>query len=84
VSRIGRTGRAGKSGKAISFVTQEDSALFYDLKVIANQIWSDFCRIRRSKARWVPVPNAATHIVPTSNSDPQHFDADANPDPAGH
>jgi hypothetical protein len=31
--RIGRTGRAGKSGKAISFITQEDSALFYDLKV---------------------------------------------------
>jgi len=30
--RIGRTGRAGKSGKAISFVTQEDSLLFYDLK----------------------------------------------------
>jgi len=30
--RIGRTGRAGKSGKAISFLTQEDSPLFYDLK----------------------------------------------------
>ena len=30
--RIGRTGRAGKSGKAISFITQDDSALFYDLK----------------------------------------------------
>ncbi|XP_040580431.1 probable ATP-dependent RNA helicase DDX23 [Lepeophtheirus salmonis] len=30
--RIGRTGRAGKSGKAISFCTQEDSPLFYDLK----------------------------------------------------
>ena len=30
--RIGRTGRAGKSGKAITFLTQEDSALFYDLK----------------------------------------------------
>lgn len=30
--RIGRTGRAGKTGKAISFVTKEDSALFYDLK----------------------------------------------------
>ena len=31
--RIGRTGRAGKSGKAITFLTQEDSYLFYDLKV---------------------------------------------------
>ncbi|XP_046847137.1 probable ATP-dependent RNA helicase DDX23 [Xenia sp. Carnegie-2017] len=30
--RIGRTGRAGKSGTAISFLTQEDSAVFYDLK----------------------------------------------------
>lgn len=30
--RIGRTGRAGKSGKAISFLTQDDSPLFYDLK----------------------------------------------------
>ncbi|XP_014663956.1 PREDICTED: probable ATP-dependent RNA helicase DDX23 [Priapulus caudatus] len=30
--RIGRTGRAGKSGIAISFLTKEDSAVFYDLK----------------------------------------------------
>jgi ATP-dependent RNA helicase DDX23/PRP28 len=30
--RIGRTGRAGKSGTAISFLTQEDSGIFYDLK----------------------------------------------------
>ncbi|CAH1368855.1 hypothetical protein MTP99_010347 [Tenebrio molitor] len=30
--RIGRTGRAGKSGIAISFCTNDDSALFYDLK----------------------------------------------------
>lgn len=30
--RIGRTGRAGKSGKSITFVTQDDSFLFYDLK----------------------------------------------------
>lgn len=30
--RIGRTGRAGKSGIAISFVTKDDSPLFYDLK----------------------------------------------------
>jgi len=30
--RIGRTGRAGKSGKAITFLTQDNSELFYDLK----------------------------------------------------
>ncbi|XP_030384087.1 probable ATP-dependent RNA helicase DDX23 [Scaptodrosophila lebanonensis] len=30
--RIGRTGRAGKTGMAISFVTKDDSGLFYDLK----------------------------------------------------
>ncbi|CAF4021871.1 unnamed protein product, partial [Rotaria sordida] len=32
--RIGRTGRAGKAGKAITFVTKEDSAVFYDLKEV--------------------------------------------------
>lgn len=30
--RIGRTGRAGKTGRAISLLTKDDSALFYDLK----------------------------------------------------
>lgn len=35
--RIGRTGRAGKTGKAASFVTKEDSALFYDLKQVLLQ-----------------------------------------------
>lgn len=30
--RIGRTGRAGKEGTAITFLTKEDSAVFYDLK----------------------------------------------------
>ena len=32
--RIGRTGRAGKSGTAISFLTKEDSQVFYDLKTL--------------------------------------------------
>lgn len=32
--RIGRTGRAGKTGVAISFLTKDDSALFYDLKQV--------------------------------------------------
>lgn len=30
--RIGRTGRAGKKGVAISFCTEDDSGLFYDLR----------------------------------------------------
>ena len=30
--RIGRTGRAGKTGIAVTFLTQEDSAVFYDIK----------------------------------------------------
>lgn len=32
--RIGRTGRAGKHGTAISFLTKDDSPLFYDLKAL--------------------------------------------------
>ena len=32
--RIGRTGRAGKSGRAITFLTAEDSRVFYDLKQV--------------------------------------------------
>ena len=30
--RIGRTGRAGKTGIAVTFLTNDDSAVFYDLK----------------------------------------------------
>ncbi|EZG82237.1 RNA helicase [Gregarina niphandrodes] len=30
--RIGRTGRAGKEGKAVSFLTEDDARIFYDLK----------------------------------------------------
>lgn len=32
IHRIGRTGRAGKSGVAMTFLTKEDSVVFYDLK----------------------------------------------------
>ncbi|PAV83585.1 hypothetical protein WR25_26325 [Diploscapter pachys] len=32
--RIGRTGRAGKHGKAITFLTPDDNAVFYDLKQV--------------------------------------------------
>jgi ATP-dependent RNA helicase DDX23/PRP28 len=32
--RIGRTGRAGKTGAAITFLTPENSELFYDLKAL--------------------------------------------------
>uniref|UniRef100_A0A336KD49 Probable ATP-dependent RNA helicase DDX23 n=1 Tax=Culicoides sonorensis TaxID=179676 RepID=A0A336KD49_CULSO len=35
--RIGRTGRAGKTGIAISFLTKDDSPLFFDLKQIIMQ-----------------------------------------------
>ncbi|KAL3314336.1 DEAD (Asp-Glu-Ala-Asp) box polypeptide 23 [Cichlidogyrus casuarinus] len=37
VHRIGRTGRAGKSGVAVSFLTQEDAHLFYELKTLLQQ-----------------------------------------------
>jgi len=30
--RIGRTGRAGTSGKAVSFITNEDTHIMFDLK----------------------------------------------------
>ncbi|CAF1302732.1 unnamed protein product [Adineta steineri] len=32
--RIGRTGRQGKAGKAITFLTKEDAAVFYELKEV--------------------------------------------------
>lgn len=35
--RIGRTGRAGKKGVAISFLTKDDSATFYELRQILKQ-----------------------------------------------
>ena len=41
--RIGRTGRAGKSGIAVTFLTKDDSALFYGLKQVSNFFFSDLC-----------------------------------------
>ena len=35
VHRIGRTGRAGKKGTAITFLTGEDTDVYYDLKTDA-------------------------------------------------
>ena len=32
--RIGRTGRAGKTGVAVTFLTKDDSGVFYDLKQV--------------------------------------------------
>ena len=34
--RIGRTGRAGKAGIAVTFLTKDDSATFYDLKQVGE------------------------------------------------
>jgi superfamily II DNA/RNA helicase len=34
--RIGRTGRAGKSGIAVTFLTKDDSPLFYGLKQVSK------------------------------------------------
>lgn len=41
--RIGRTGRAGKEGVAVSFLTQADSPLFYDLKQLLMTSASNYC-----------------------------------------
>uniref|UniRef100_A0A0X3NVV2 Probable ATP-dependent RNA helicase DDX23 n=3 Tax=Schistocephalus solidus TaxID=70667 RepID=A0A0X3NVV2_SCHSO len=37
VHRIGRTGRAGKSGMAITFLTKDDTSVYYDLKQLLLQ-----------------------------------------------
>ena len=48
--RIGRTGRAGKTGVAIMFLTQEDSAVFYDLKqtLLASPVSAMLCQFLQS------------------------------------
>ncbi len=37
--RIGRTGRAGKTGVAVTFLTKDDAAVFYDLKQVKCLCW---------------------------------------------
>ena len=48
--RIGRTGRAGKTGVAITFLTQDDSAVFYDLKqtLLASPVSTVLCQFSQS------------------------------------
>ena len=58
--RIGRTGRAGKSGKAITFLTQDDSHLFYDLKVFMYDVYS---RIHKKSNDAISVDWAESKIV---------------------
>ena len=41
--RIGRTGRAGKSGVAITFLTKDDSAVFFDLKKMLQSSPKSVC-----------------------------------------
>eukprot|EP00057_Strongylocentrotus_purpuratus_P014069 XP_011668543.1 PREDICTED: probable ATP-dependent RNA helicase DDX23 [Strongylocentrotus purpuratus] len=41
--RIGRTGRAGKTGTAVSFLTPDDSAIFYDLKNVLSASTTSSC-----------------------------------------
>lgn len=41
--RIGRTGRAGKTGIAVSFLTPDDSYVFYDLKQVLQASHNSSC-----------------------------------------
>lgn len=53
---MGRTGRAGSSGTAISFVTSEDTEIYFDLRVILQKssksiIPQEFLQHEASKGR---------------------------------
>lgn len=37
IHRIGRTGRAGKTGVAVTFLTKEDSGVFFDLRTALQE-----------------------------------------------
>lgn len=41
--RVGRTGRAGKNGIAITFLTPDDTHLYYDLKEMLVQSSASQC-----------------------------------------
>eukprot|EP00730_Choanoeca_flexa_P018301 TRINITY_DN8890_c0_g2_i1.p1 TRINITY_DN8890_c0_g2~~TRINITY_DN8890_c0_g2_i1.p1 ORF type:complete len:107 (+),score=30.97 TRINITY_DN8890_c0_g2_i1:28-348(+) len=41
--RIGRTGRAGKSGVAVTFLTEDDSKTFYDLRMMLKASVNSVC-----------------------------------------
>ena len=37
IHRVGRTGRAGKEGTAVTFLTEKDSEIFYDLRQLLQK-----------------------------------------------
>lgn len=56
IHRVGRTGRAGNLGTAISFVTSEDTDIYYDLRIILQKssksvIPQDFLQHEASRGR---------------------------------
>ena len=47
--RIGRTGRAGKKGYATTFLTNDDSAVFYDLvQMLKVYMSNEWCHMHAS------------------------------------
>ena len=59
VHRIGRTGRAGSLGTAVTFITSEDSYLFYELRVLLE---------KSKKSTFIPseiLNHEASRIKPT-------------------
>eukprot|EP00127_Corallochytrium_limacisporum_P000537 Clim_evm2s17 gene=Clim_evmTU2s17 len=57
--RIGRTGRAGRRGKAITLVTEDDSAMFYDLRRVMERSENSRCPMWLSRHGASQVPNGA-------------------------
>lgn len=62
VHRIGRTGRAGKQGVAITFLSNDDDEVMYDLKngavlfLVSALIWADLWSLEISKSPVSKVP----------------------------
>ena len=64
--RIGRTGRAGKSGIAVTFLTKDDSPLFYGLKQVSKNVsvaCEAFLILTCSKLEYMPPPSKYTVAV---------------------